>query len=581
MSRRSDPYGPITGLKAGALVALTVWYLGAVGMLAHLSNRAMVGSGLTLARLLYLLPFAVAGWVAARPRIVDGELRKPSLAQATVLAIVTAATATVLIVAVGGLVDLIGVRATRGVFVSVSPDLLDVLRWESSWFVGGLITAGAGVATAIAGAFVRVSEHPIVRSIMIGVSLVVLGGLLQRILPTAMRELNLETGWLYSVRHGGLTEVGALVLFLVGAGSDELRRRVPAPAGMGIKAPAGAKRIALGIGLLVIVAVLPQLFGSIISRALGTTAIFLLMGLGLNIVVGMAGLLDLGYVAFFAVGAYATALFTDANLVGALGDTTSPAFSLPLNFYIAIPLVILVAMIIGVMIGMPVLRLRGDYLAIVTLGFGEIARVLLTSDWLRGFVGGAQGVRDVTSASFLGFDFRDPQHFVYLATVFVAIGIFVSSRLQDSRTGRAWSAMREDEQVAEAMGVNTIRYKLLAFSMGAAVGCLSGALFAVQIGSLAPTSFRVLVSIQALALIILGGLGSVRGVIIGALVLVGIPEVLTEFDQFRLLLYGVVLMAMMILRPQGLLPPKRKGAAVDIKETGQDRWLKPQGGVEV
>jgi branched-chain amino acid transport system permease protein len=162
--------------------------------------------------------------------------------------------------------------------------------------------------------------------------------------------------------------------------------------------------------------------------------------------------------------------------------------------------------------------------------------------------------------------------------VFVVIGIFVSSRLADSRTGRAWAAMREDEQVAEAMGVNTIRYKLLAFSMGAAVGCLSGALFAVQIGSLAPTSFRVLVSIQALALIILGGLGSVRGVIIGALVLVGIPEVLTEFDQFRLLLYGIVLMVMMILRPQGLLPPKRKSAAVDIKETGQDRWLKPQGG---
>ncbi|HLB76271.1 MAG TPA: branched-chain amino acid ABC transporter permease, partial [Candidatus Dormibacteraeota bacterium] len=329
--------------------------------------------------------------------------------------------------------------------------------------------------------------------------------------------------------------------------------------------------------LILFLAVLPPLLGSSLSQVLGTVGIYLLMGLGLNIVVGYAGLLDLGYVAFFAVGAYFTALFTGASLVTSLGEQVPPAFVLHLNFYVAIPLVILVAAFTGLLIGAPVLRLRGDYLAIVTLGFGEIARILITSDWLQHFVGGAQGLQHVTDAHIAGISFRNPQPFFYLVLAFCALAVYVSWRLAGSRVGRAWNAMREDEQVAEVMGISTIKYKLLAFAIGASVGCVSGALFAVQIGSLTPTSFNVLVSITALSIIILGGMGSIPGVVLGALVLIGLPGLLTEFEEFRLLIYGAVLVAIMILRPQGLIPNIRRMRELHEEEVEQDAWAKAAG----
>jgi branched-chain amino acid transport system permease protein len=270
------------------------------------------------------------------------------------------------------------------------------------------------------------------------------------------------------------------------------------------------------------------------------------------------------------------ALFTGAHVVTSLGATTNPTFSLHLNFYVAMPVVVLVAAFVGLLIGAPVLRLRGDYLAIVTLGFGEIARVLVQSDWLKGLLGGAQGLRDVTDASIFGVSFRNPQPFYYLVLVFVLVGVFVSWRLANSRVGRAWNAMREDEQVAEAMGVSTVKYKLLAFATGAGVGSLSGALYAVKLGSLAPSSFTILVSITVLALIILGGLGSVPGVIVGGLVLIGIPGFLTEFQEYQLLLYGAVLIAIMILRPQGLIPNVRRQRELLEEERSQDVWTKKE-----
>jgi branched-chain amino acid transport system permease protein len=337
------------------------------------------------------------------------------------------------------------------------------------------------------------------------------------------------------------------------------------------------------LGILAL-GVLPVLLGSSLSERLGAVGIFILMGLGLNIVVGYAGLLDLGYVAFFAVGAYLMALFTGANLVTSLGETAKPNFTLNLSFYSALPLVILAAAFVGLLIGAPVLRLRGDYLAIVTLGFGEIARVLVQSDWLKNALGGAQGLQSITDAS-LGFpkpvghiSFRNPEAFYWLVLGFCIIAVYVSRRLSVSRVGRAWNAMREDEQVAEAMGISTVKYKLLAFAMGAGVGCLSGALFAVKIGSLSAASFSIIVSITALAIIILGGMGSIPGVIVGGLVLIGVPAFLDEFEEFRLLLYGGVLVAVMILRPQGLIPNVRRSRELHEEEVEQDAWLKQAGG---
>jgi len=303
--------------------------------------------------------------------------------------------------------------------------------------------------------------------------------------------------------------------------------------------------------------------------------VFLLLGIGLNIVVGYAGLLDLGYVAFYAFGAYALGLLSGATLNTTSG-AAAPAFSLNLNFYVAICVVAVLAAGLGLLIGAPVLRLRGDYLAIVTLGLGEIVSILTQSRWLAPVVGGPQGMRGITDASIAGYSFRAPQHFYYLALAFVILAIFVSWRLSVSRVGRAWNAMREDEQVADAMGISTTRYKLLAFAIGGAVGSMGGALFAVRIGSLSPASFEILVSITALAVVILGGLGSLPGVVVGALVLIGLPGLLREFEEYRLLIYGAVLVAIMILRPQGLVPNVRRMRELQEEEMTQDAWAKPK-----
>jgi branched-chain amino acid transport system permease protein len=219
-----------------------------------------------------------------------------------------------------------------------------------------------------------------------------------------------------------------------------------------------------------------------------------------------------------------------------------------------------------------VLRLRGDYLAIVTLGFGEIVRVIVRSDWAANFLGGSQGVKQVQPPPPEVLDFGNPQNLYYLVLVFILLAIYVSWRLQYSRVGRAWAAMREDEDVAEAMGVSVIKYKLLAFAMGAAVGCLSGAFFAVQLSVITPDSFELLVSISVLAAIILGGLGSIPGVIVGSVVLVGLPEILRDFAEYRLLFYGAILVGIMIGRPEGLIASARRRRELHIRETETEQF---------
>jgi branched-chain amino acid transport system permease protein len=339
---------------------------------------------------------------------------------------------------------------------------------------------------------------------------------------------------------------------------------------------AGIGFFAAVAGLFVIV---PLIVGVFLSHAMVTIGIYVLLGLGLNIVVGYAGLLDLGYVAFFAVGAYSMALFTalQSSLVtegvGEFGSGSQVAAEQPwTSFWVALPLVIVIAVIAGVLIGAPVLRLRGDYLAIVTLGFGEIVRVIVRSDWAAPFLGGSQGIKQVQPPPPEALDFGSPQNLYYLVLAFILLAIYVSWRLQYSRVGRAWAAMREDEDVAEAMGVSVIKYKLLAFAMGAAVGCLSGAFFAVQLSVITPDSFELLVSITVLAAIILGGIGSIPGVIIGAVVLVGLPEVLRDFAEYRLLFYGAILVGIMILRPEGLIASARRRRELHEKEGESEQF---------
>jgi len=390
----------------------------------------------------------------------------------------------------------------------------------------------------------------------------------------AVVQLGITVDWLYSPVTGGLTWLGAALFFtgslLFSWAWSRRGKAASATVRTMVREQPGTRIIVLLV-VVGVLATIPLLVGAVISEVLGTVMVFMLLGLGLNIVVGYAGLLDLGYVAFFGFGAYATALLTGATLNTTTGSA-APAFGMDLNFYLAIPIVVLLAAGVGVLIGAPVLRLRGDYLAIVTLGLGEMVSILISSNWLKPLVGGPQGMRNITDAEIAGFSFRDPQHFFYLALAFVLFAIFLSWRLANSRIGRAWNAMREDEQVADAMGISTTRFKLLAFAIGGAVGSLGGALFAVKIGSLTPASFEILVSITALAIVILGGMGSIPGVIVGALVLIGLPGLLREFEEYRQLIYGAAIVSVMILRPQGLVPNIRRSRELQEEDRSQDKW---------
>jgi branched-chain amino acid transport system permease protein len=307
-----------------------------------------------------------------------------------------------------------------------------------------------------------------------------------------------------------------------------------------------SRAILYGAGLLILF-VAPLFLGQYWNYALGTVGIYVMLGLGLNIVVGMAGLLDLGYVAFFAIGAYSVALLTAPEPHGAI-----------MGFWPALVIGVVLAAVSGVLLGVPVLRMRGDYLAIVTLGFGEIIRILAKSDVLTGFTGGPGGVRAIAGPSLFGFNLNDEFYFLYFIIFGIMLLAFITVRLQYSRVGRAWMAMREDEDVAQAVGVYTLKYKLLAFAIGAAFAGFGGVIFASRNKFAGPEDFTLLVSINVLCLVIIGGMGSIPGVIVGALVLKGLPEVLRQLQDYRMLAFGMLLIVMMILRPEGLWPSKRK-----------------------
>jgi branched-chain amino acid transport system permease protein len=568
-------------VRAGLIGGAALVYVALTGMVEKFDSRNLIGSFLTLGNLLIALPPLLSGYLATRPRVVGGQREALAPRGAVTAGLLSGAIVGGVTAAGVALVELLPEGAVRRIFIQVSPELLNILTFGRGVPVGLVLLVLYGAVLGLLGGGFRLLPARIAQPVGIGLATTLTFALLQRIFPPLLFELGLDTRWLYSPILLGLTIPGALLVFAVSAGltvlwstrgSAAVHKRLD-------PLPPERRRVVNAIIALVIAAallVLPQLIGSTLSQVLGQVGVFLLMGLGLNIVVGYAGLLDLGYVAFFATGAYLTALFTGANRVTSIGDLVAPAFVLHLNFYLAVPLVIAVTAMVGVLIGAPVLRLRGDYLAIVTLGFGEIARVLVQSSWLQEFTGGPQGLRDVTDAAIGGFGFRDPQPFFYLVLVFCVLAIFVSLRLANSRVGRAWSAMREDELAAEAMGVSTTKYKLLAFAMGAAVGCLSGTLFAVQIGSIASGSFTILVSITVLAIVILGGMGSIPGVVVGTLLLIVLPGLLDEFEEYRLLIYGAALIMIMVLRPQGLVPNVRRMRELQEEETAQDQWLKQE-----
>ena len=232
------------------------------------------------------------------------------------------------------------------------------------------------------------------------------------------------------------------------------------------------------------------------------------------------------------------------------------------------PIAVGVAFLFGAFLGLPILGVRGDYLAIATLGFGEIIRILAVSDLLRPWLGGPQGITNVPEPIPVppGHPLSGPTQIYYIVLIFAALVAFIAYRLRDSRIGRAWVAIREDEDVAEAIGIHLVQTKLLAYALGAAFAGLSGAIFASLVGAVFPTSINLLVSINVVALIIVGGMGSIPGVVVGAIVLIGLPELFREFNEYRYLFYGAALMVLMRFRPEGLLPSRSVKRELHVEE---------------
>jgi len=482
----------------------------------------------------------------------------------------------------GGLLSLFMVALDswnlRDPLVNWSPKLFRFLTYENGMGFGAMAWLSTCAVLGLTGAALHVVPTLVRRT----VSFMVLGLLFLSVLESAVDDLmegfGLESlaDWVFA-KKGGLTLTSTIVVGLViGAASLVTRGRVKAVTTR-YRDMEGAERQKASMLLFVVVAVLcivlPLFLGKIMNELLANVGIFLLLALGLNIVVGLAGLLDLGYVAFFAVGGYTTAVLTSPN---------SPWFSPELHFGIALVFVVAFAALTGLLIGAPVIRMRGDYLAIVTLGFGEIIRLLFMSDWLGPYFGGAQGITNIPGVD-LGFATvkgTDPRSVFYLVLVFCAIAIYTSWRLQASRLGRAWMAIREDEQVAEAMGINTVNAKLMAFVVGAVLASFSGAVLAAKVGSIFPTSFMILVSIIILVVVIVGGMGNIAGVMVGSFVLIGVlggpkqPGLLQEFQNFKLLIYGILLVFMMLKRPEGLVPSARRTRELHQDEFLQDAWLK-------
>ena len=313
--------------------------------------------------------------------------------------------------------------------------------------------------------------------------------------------------------------------------------------------------------------------------------LFALLSLGLNIVVGFAGLLDLGYIAFYAVGAYTYALLA------------SPHFNLHLPWWAILPIGAAVACLFGVLLGTPTLKLRGDYLAIVTLGFGEIIRIFLNNlSEPFNLTNGPKGIWSIDSIHVMGIDFGNPSSvaglvfsgtikYYYFLLALLLVVIVVNLRLQDSRIGRAWEAIREDELAARSMGINTRNMKLLAFAMGASFGGVAGGMFSAIQGFISPESFVLTESVMVLSMVVLGGMGNIWGVILGAILLTFVPEVLRytvepvqrwmfgrsliDPEVIRMLLFGLAMVVMMLFRPAGLLPSAVRKRELAVPENGR------------
>jgi len=559
--------------RLGLIAGITMSFTAAIGMIENFNKRVLVEPFILMGYVVLLGVPILVGLISARGR--PNPLEKPirdsrAGAVSGLIAGLFAGLVTSVFVLIVDTFDM------TQFFPNMRPAMVEIMTFGFGVPIGLLVLIlVTGVAGSLGGFIFGQSDS--VRRGIGQATIWVLGFALFEGVVNDILEIDPVLDVIYAP-NGGLLPWSAVV---IGAVAWWLSGRFQGKSKILVEKVQKADKwsgIRWGTYLLGVVVLLLPLFvlGGIVNELLINVAFFVLLGLGLNIVVGYAGLLDLGYVAFFAVGAYGIAVLTSP-----LSGTINPEFS----WWVALPIVMALAALAGLVVGTPVLKMRGDYLAIVTLGFGEIVRILLLSDWLTPIFGGAQGVRQIPGIPFFGTEISgiDPQYFIYFTLFFVAIAAYISYRAEGSRVGRSWAAMREDEDVAEATGISTIQAKLLAFVTGAIVASFAGALFAAKVGVIFTNSFDVLVSIIILVVVIVGGMGSIPGVAVGAFVLIGIlggPKsqgLLAEFAQYKLLIYGALLVFMMLKRPEGLLPSVRRSRELHLEELEQDAWLDKGG----
>ncbi|WP_420629160.1 branched-chain amino acid ABC transporter permease [Candidatus Leptofilum sp.] len=578
------------GLIAGA-VTLS---LGMIGIIDAFNQRFVITDLITLGQLLLFGMPLIAGFLVISR--LEADAFGSRLLHGGVAGILTGVPIFVLL-----LITLIW-ETIRDSFINVKPDLIAIFTLNNeNVVVGGLLLMLVFGGLGLVGVGLALLPNRFRRPLFMGLAWSVGCGIMSDILIGVLRP-RLSNDALRSLFGStGLKWVPFVVLFVVltavffwwqqsGQTRYQTMRQNFTP-----NQQKNSRRISISL-LIIFLLILPSLLGVYLSEIFNEVGRFVLMGLGLNIAIGLAGLLDLGYVTNFAVGAYIMALLTSNSDFGVAE---------PWTFWLAVPICVVAAMFTGFVLALPVLKMRGDYLAIATLGFGEIIRVLARSDALKPFIGGAQGILQIPAAKISGFlaqamgvvldpinnflgrfelgilatngegeiIFGNPPQLYYLFILASLLMLFVSRRLNNSRTGRRWMAIREDEDVAAAMGINTTNAKVLAFTLSAASGGLAGAIFAAKLGSIFPTSFELLISVNVLSLIIVGGLGSIPGVIVGAFALVGIPQLLSEFAEFRLLLYGIALIVMMLVRPEGLWPSEVHRR--EIQGNGDDETAVP------
>ena len=552
-------------IKIGLIGGVVEVLLSLIGMIEAFSQRDIISHIISMGHTLLLLVVLFMGYLAAKG--TPGTRPLWVLINSLMSGLIVGG-ALVLLVIVGGMINL------RKVFINASPLLYQLLTFDQGIKASIPLLLGGGALTGLLAGLLHLTPSFLRWVLIVSLGSVVGAGVLQDLLRPIFAlwgPLAVVNEWLFTAN--GLTFHGAIGLFILIVISfyawTQKGKAVRADLERLSPTTQRALRIMSWLFLIILLLVLPQILGLFLSEVLTIVGLYVLLGLGLNIVVGFAGLLDLGYVAFFAIGAYAT------------GVLTSPELGFfNLSFWGALPFVVFIGILSGFLLGIPVLKMRGDYLAIATLGFGEIIRILVLSDFLRPWLGGAQGIGKIPKAHIGSIELATPQQIYYLILAGCLLVGFISWRLRDSRLGRAWMAIREDEDVAQAMGINLVSTKLLAFATGAAFSALSGAIFASKLGSVYPHSFNVMISINILCLIIVGGMGSIPGVLVGAIALVGLPELLREFAEYRLLVYGAALVAMMLLRPEGLWPEalrRRELHEGKSTETGSRSDPEPSG----